>query len=91
MNAKYFEECIENHTALNAKKISSFVMLELETGDYTLEEVNSMIADKVRTTDIIGVTSEGKIQIILSQATHDDLKHVLPRFESVDIQIRILQ
>ena len=36
MNARYFEECIENYTALNAKKISSFVMLELEMGDYTL-------------------------------------------------------
>ena len=91
MNAKYFEECIENHMALNAKKISSFVMLELETGDYTLEEVNSMIADKVRTTDIIGVTSDGKLQIILPQASHDDLKHILPRFESVDVQIKILQ
>ena len=91
MNAKYFEECIENHTVLNAKKISSFIMLELETGDYTLEEVNSMIADKVRTTDIIGVTSDGKLQIILPQASHDDLKYILPRFESVDIQIKILQ
>lgn len=91
MNAKYFEECIENYTALNAKKISSFVMLELDTGDHTLEEINAMISNKVRTTDIIGVTSDGKLQIILPQASHDDLKYVLPRFEGIDIQVRILQ
>jgi GGDEF domain-containing protein len=90
MNAKYFEERVENHMALNAKKVSSFVLLELETGDYTLEEINSMIADKVRTTDIIGVTSDGKLQIILPQASHDDLKHILPRFEGLEIQIKVL-
>ena len=91
MNAKYFEECIENYTELNAKKISSFVMLELETGDRTLEEMNSMIADKVRTTDIIGLSSDGKLQIILPQASHDDLRHILPRFDDIDVQIKILQ
>ena len=91
MNAKYFEERIENHRELNAKKVSSFVILELETGDYTLEEIDSMIADKVRTTDIIGVTSDGKLQIVLTQASHDDLKYILPRFDNVDIPIRILQ
>ena len=91
MNAKYFEECIENYAALNAKKVSSFVMLELDVGEHTLEEVNDMIKDKVRTTDIIGVTSEGKLQIILPQASHDDLGLILPRFEGIDIQVRILR
>ena len=66
-------------------------MLELDVGEHTLEEVNDMIKDKVRTTDIIGVTSEGKLQIILPQASHDDLGLILPRFEGIDIQVRILR
>lgn len=90
MNTKYFEECIENYKALNAKKISSFVMLELDVGEHTLEEVDEMIKNKVRTTDIIGINSSGKLQIILPQASHDDLQLILPRFEGVDIQIKIL-
>ena len=65
-------------------------MLELEAGDRTLEEVDEMIKNKVRTTDIIGINSNGKLQIILPQASHDDLQLILPRFEGVDIQIKIL-
>ena len=91
MNVKYFEECIENYVALNAKKVSSFVMLELDAGEHTLAEVDAMIRDKVRTTDIIGITSDGKLQIILPQASHNDLKLILPRFEGMDIQFRILR
>lgn len=90
MNSKYFGECIENYKALNAKKISSYVLLELNVGNLTLEEADTLIRNKVRTTDIIGITSAGKIQIILTQATSDDLQYILPRFEGTDIQIKIL-
>lgn len=91
MSAKFFEECVENYTALSAKKVSSFVLLEIQADGYTLEEVDRMVAPKIRTTDILGITSEGKIQIILTQASHDDLKYVLPRFEGLDIQVNVLQ
>jgi UDP-glucose 4-epimerase len=90
MKAQYFEECIENYMALSAKKVSTFVMLEIETNGHTPEEINQMIGNKVRTTDIIGFTSEGKLQIILPQASQEDLQCVLPRFEGLDIQVRLL-
>ena len=90
MNAKYFEECIENYKALSTKKISSFIMLEIESGEHTLEEVDTIISSKIRTTDILGITSDGKLQILFPQATQDDLKYILPRFEGVDISIKVL-
>ena len=90
MNAQYFEECIENHLALSSKKISSFIMLEIESNGHSLEEIDSMISNKIRTTDILGITSEGKLQIIFPQATQDDLKYILPRFEGIDISIKVL-
>ena len=90
MNAQYFEECVENHVALSAKKISSFIMLEIESNELSLEEVDAMIANKIRTTDILGITSDGKLQIILPQATQDDLQYILPRFEGLDIGIKVL-
>ena len=66
-------------------------LLELDVGEHTLGEVDAMVAGKIRTTDILGLTFDGKLQIILPQASHDDLQHILPRFEGVDIQIRILR
>jgi hypothetical protein len=91
MNAQYFNECVEHCLALEAKKVSSFTMLELETDGRTFEEIDQMISHKIRTADIVGVTSEGKLRIILPQASHDDLKYVLPRFEGIGVRIKILQ
>ena len=91
MNAKYFEECIENHMALSAKKVSSFVMLEFDTNGHTLEEAGAMIASKIRLTDVLGMTFDGKLQLILPHASQDDLKYILPRFEGIDIPVKFLR
>ena len=90
MNAEYFEECIKNHIALRDKKISSFVMLGIDMNGHTLEEVNAWILNKIRTTDLLGLTSEGELQLLLSQASKDDLQYILPRFEGMDIHVKIL-
>lgn len=91
MNAQYFNECVDHCRMLEAKKVSSFTMLEVDADGRTFEEIDRMISNKVRTADIVGVTSEGRIRIILPQASHDDLKYVLPRFEGIDVQIKILR
>jgi hypothetical protein len=44
-----------------------------------------MLAPKIRTTDILGITSRGQLQLILTQATLDDLPFILPRYEGLDI------
>lgn len=87
MNSQYFEECFENYLALSAKKVMSFVILEIDVNGHTLEEVDKMVSGKIRTTDVIGLNSEGKLRIILSQASHDDLKYILPRFENIDVNV----
>ena len=90
MNFPYFDECVENYSALSAKKVSSFLLLEIDVNGHMLHEVNQMLIGKVRETDIIGITSEGKLQIILPQASTDDLQYILPRFEGLDVTITVL-
>lgn len=91
MTADYFKECVENHMALSAKKVMSFIMLEIDDNGHTPDEVDKMIGSKIRTTDILGITHEGKMQIILPYATEEDLVHILPRFEGMDLQVSILK
>ncbi len=91
MNAEFFEERIENYQDLQTKKVSVFSLMEVDMNGHSLEEVNKMLESKVRMTDIIGLTSDGRLQIILHQASPDDLKHILPRFENMDLQVRILR
>ena len=91
MNAEYFEECVKNFGALAEKKISSNIMLEFDLKGHTLEEADAMLSGKIRVTDILGITDEGKLQLILSQATEKDLAFILPRFEGLDITVTVLK
>lgn len=92
MNAEYFEECIENYSALSAKKVSSFVLLEVAGVEGRKpKEISDMLVSKIRTTDILGFSSDGKLQIILPNASQEDLKYILPRFEGINIDIKVLR
>jgi hypothetical protein len=90
MNAQYFEECIENFSALSERKVSAYVMLEIDYEGLTLEEADAVLSSKIRSTDILGITSEGKLCLLLSQATEEDLRFVLPRFEGIGVTLTLL-
>ena len=91
MQAEYFEEYVQNFAALTEKKVSSNIMLEFNLNGHSLEEADAMLAGKIRLTDIIGLTKEGKLRIILAQATEKDLDFILPRFKGLDMVPTVLK
>lgn len=91
MDAEYFEECVRNFAALAEKKISTYVMLEFGIGSHTLKEVNDMLTGKTRLNDTLGITKDGKLRLILAQATEKDLEFILPRFEGLDITVSVVK
>ncbi len=91
LNADSFEECVKNYAALAEKKVASRIMLEFDLCGHTLEEADAMLAGKIRTTDILGLTADGKLRAILSQATEKDLEFILPRFEGLDLITTVLK
>ena len=82
---EYFAECERNFVALSEKKVSAFVALDFDLNGHTIEEANEILAGKVRANDILGVTAEGTLRLLFSQATEDDMKVILPRFEGLDV------
>lgn len=91
MNADYFEEYVKNFNALAERKISYHTILAFDLKGHTLREADAMLAGKIRTTDILGVTMDGELRLILSQATQKDLAFILPRFEELDISVTVLE
>ena len=87
MNAEAFNDCLENFKALEEKKVSNFLLAEIDCKGKPVTELNELISGKVRSNDIVGVTEEGNLRILLSQASRDDLKIILPRFEGIDLTI----
>ena len=91
MNSEYFEQCLQNFAALAEKKVSTYVTLEFDLGGHTLKEADDMLAGKIRLNDIIGITNDGKLRLILSQATEKDLEFILPRFEGLGMVVTVVK
>lgn len=91
MNAQYFEECVKNYISFRESKRSSFILLGIDSNGHTLEEVDKMLTGKIRATDILGITSDGQLQLILPQATPNDLQFILPRYEGIDITVTLMK
>ncbi|MBR6603956.1 MAG: HD domain-containing protein, partial [Clostridia bacterium] len=85
MNGEYFSECVDNFAALAEKKVSTYIMLEFDLCGHTIKEADEMLTGKIRLNDILGMTNDGKLRLILSQATEKDIDFILPRFEGLDI------
>jgi len=90
MSSAYFEECVRNFAALAEKKISTYIVLEFDLNGHTLKEAEDMLSGKIRLNDILGITKDGKLRLILSQATKKDIEFILPRFESLDLTVTVV-
>lgn len=91
MNTEAFEECLKNYIALSDKKVSNYVLLEIDSEGRSYREMNELISKKVRANDIIGATSNGKLRLLLSQATEKDLPFILPRFDGFKVEVITIQ
>jgi len=91
MNEAAFEECLKNYVALSEKKVSTYILLEIDNQGRSYCEMDELISRKVRANDILGATPNGKIRLLLSQATEDDLPFILPRFEDFSVEVISIQ
>ena len=91
MNAEAFTQCLQNFAALAEKKVSVYSLLEFDGKGLSIEEMDELLSSKIRANDILGITEEGKLQLLLSQATEKDLPFILPRFENLDLDVTIIQ
>ena len=91
MNANAFDACLRNYAALSEKKVSTYILLEIDNQGRSYLEMNSIVARKVRANDILGATHDGKTRLLLSQATEADLPYILPRFEGLQAEVVMIQ
>ena len=91
LNSDEFEKACENFKSMAERKVFSYVQLEIDCRTHSLDEVDEMVEKRIRANDILGITKEGKLRLLLSQATSEDLSFVLPRFKNLDIGITVLK
>ena len=91
MNEKAFEDSLKNYVALSEKKVSTYILLEIDNQGRSYQEMDELISKKVRANDILGANLNGKVRLLLSQATEADLPFILPRFEGLSVEVITIQ
>jgi hypothetical protein len=88
MKKEAFDQVLDNYRALAEKKVSTYVLLEVDPCGCTYEEMDKRLRGKIRANDVLGVSSDGKLQILMDQATENDLRFILPRFQDFRIEVK---
>ena len=88
MNEEAFAQVVSNYVLLAEKKVSTYVLLEIDPCGRSWEEMDQLLRGKARANDVIGITADGKVQILLSQATENDLQFILPRFKDFLVEVK---
>ena len=89
LNKEEFEKIHVNFKNMAERKVFAYEFMEIDVNGYSYAEVDKMLTGKIRANDIMGEISTGKLGVLLSQATKNDLKYILPRFEGLDITVSI--
>ncbi len=84
-----FDKIYNNFKNMAERKVFSYEFMEIGLNGHSYEEVDKMLTGKIRANDILGEMSDDRLGILLSQATKNDLKFILPRFENLDITVNV--
>lgn len=88
MNEEAFDQMLTNYKTLAEKKVSTYVLLEIDPCGRTYEEMDKLLRGKIRANDVIGVGEDGKLEILMAQATENDLQFILPRFKDFRVEVK---
>ncbi|MBQ4527209.1 MAG: HD domain-containing protein [Clostridia bacterium] len=89
-NSEAFSKIYDNFRQMSDRKVFSFIRLEFDCDSLSHAQANKILSGKIRANDILGVGENGKLNLLLSQATTKDLGFILPRFENTGIKVTVL-
>ncbi len=89
LHREEFDKVYLNFKDMAERKVFAYEFMEIGVKGHSYAEVDKMLSGKIRANDILGEIEEGKLGILLAQATKDDLEFILPRFENLDLEINI--
>lgn len=89
MNAQAFEKLVQNFKKMSEKKIFSYLHFVIKN-DKSYGETDTMLSGLIRTNDVVGLDKDGKVNVLLSQATVNDLPRITPRFENRGVEFDLL-
>lgn len=81
LKTEYFEESLKLQNSMREQKMASYILLQLKFENMTIEEADEALDGCIRENDIRGISPEGELYLILTQADDKALPFILGRLE----------
>lgn len=78
----YFLERLKLFHSMREEKMGSYVLVRIGNPQMTLEELDEILKCKIREKDVLGISDDGQLYLILAQADPTTLPVVLERLEN---------
>ena len=90
LKTEYFMERLKLFHSIKEQKIGSYALLQIENPAITLEETDRILRNKIRENDILGISEDGQLYLILSQVDDGMLPIVIERIEKNGLHCRVI-
>ena len=81
LKPEYFEKSLELQHSMREQKMASYILLKLKYGNMTIEDADEALDRCIRENDIRGISPEGELYLILTQADDKALPVILERLK----------
>ena len=90
LKPEYFEKSLELQHSMREQKMASYVLLKLKFTNMTVEEADEALDGCIRENDVRGISSEGELYLILTQADDKALPLILKRLERKGFEGKVI-
>lgn len=71
-------------------KNADYTLLKIDRKNRTLEEAGKIMDEKIRENDMLGVSEDGTLYLVLSQTPPEDARFAVERFNASGVGCRIV-
>lgn len=89
MKENYFMDLLNLHHSMLEQKIADYTLLRLDRGDMSLEEADNILQSKTRENDILGISTDGTLYLILTQTAQEYVPLVVKRLEEAGFGCKV--
>ena len=90
LKTEYFMERLKLFHSIREQKVGSYALVQFENPEMTLEETDRILRNKIRENDILGISEDGQLYLILSQVDDSTLPIVMERLEKNGLHCRVI-
>lgn len=90
LEAGEFAQILDVKSQMQEKQYMEYVLLRIEQGGRSLVELSNIISSMVRANDVLGMSRENELCLLLSQTKYDDMGVISERMQKNGIQFEIV-